>query len=112
MIRVSYILWLAFFMALIIALFQVKYTVQQVGERRDATIRQIDETKERVRKLQLEWEALVQRLAQTLVALEEVQSFVTEQQEQQLADVLLGSELRVLQQLLSDSDDEHVTTPP
>ena len=60
MIRVSYILWLAFFMALIIALFQVKYTVQQVGERRDASIRQIDETKERVRKLRLEWEQLNQ----------------------------------------------------
>ena len=65
MIRVSYILWLAFFMALIIALFQVKYTVQQVGERRDATIRQIDETKERVRKLQLEWEQLNQPLRLT-----------------------------------------------
>ena len=60
MIRVSYILWLAFFMALIIALFQVKYTVQQVGERRAATIQQIDETKERVGKLQLEWEQLNQ----------------------------------------------------
>ena len=66
MIRVSYILWLAFFMALIIALFQVKYTVQQVAERRDATIRQIGETKERVRKLHLEWEHLNQprRLAE------------------------------------------------
>ena len=60
MIRVSYILWLAFFMALIIALFQVKYTVQQVAERRNATIQQIDETKERVRKLHLEWEQLNQ----------------------------------------------------
>lgn len=65
MIRVSYILWLAFFMALIIALFQVKYTVQQVGERRDATIRQIEETKERVRKLELEWEQLNQPLRLT-----------------------------------------------
>ncbi len=60
MIRVSYIFWLAFFMALIVALFQVKYTVQQVGERRDASIRQIDDTKERVRKLRLEWEQLNQ----------------------------------------------------
>lgn len=47
-------------MALIIALFQVKYTVQQVAERRNATIQQIDETKERVRKLHLEWEQLNQ----------------------------------------------------
>ena len=60
MIRVSYILWLAFFMALIIALFQVKYTVQQAAEQRNATIQQIDETKERVRKLHLEWEQLNQ----------------------------------------------------
>ena len=47
-------------MSLIIALFQVKYTVQQLGERRDASIQQIDDTKERVRKLRLEWEQLNQ----------------------------------------------------
>ena len=60
MIRFSYIIWLAFFMALIIALFQVKYTVQQLGERRDASIQEIDDTKERIRKLRLEWEQLNQ----------------------------------------------------
>ena len=60
MIRLSYIIWIAFFMALIIALFQVKYTVQQLGERRDASIQEIDDTKERIRKLRLEWEQLNQ----------------------------------------------------
>jgi hypothetical protein len=77
MIRLSYIIWLAFFMALIIALFQVKYTVQQLGERRDASIQEIDDTKERIRKLRLEWEQLNQPRRLTSLSQDFLEQFGT-----------------------------------
>ena len=60
MIRVAHLFWATLFVGLVITLFQVKITVQQLGDERDATVGNIHETRERIRQLELEWTQLNQ----------------------------------------------------
>ena len=60
MIRVSHLFWATIFIGLVITLFQLKISVQQLDDERNAAVGNINETRERIRQLQLEWTQLNQ----------------------------------------------------